>query len=169
MKAVICIVVISINFALSTLHALAATKVFLLAGQSNMGGAAGPAYNDAPLPSPYNATQTAVKILGRSDNQVWNTWQDLKIGFGQVPNSFGPEVTFGYKMDNTIFPNDDIYLVKYGVGGTKLSGAYNEWNTTINGGAGGALYQGFKSTVDAAMANLTAAGKSPTIAGLVWR
>jgi hypothetical protein len=168
MKNAICIVAVVISLELVAGSALATTKVYLLAGQSNMGGAGGPAYGEPALPAPYNAVQTSVHILGRADDQTWNTWQNLQIGFGQVPNSLGPEVTFGYTLHNTIFPNDSIYLVKYGVGGTRLSSAANEWNTSINGGAGGALYQSFKSTVNSAMANLTTAGKSPTIAGLIW-
>jgi hypothetical protein len=167
MKTITCIAAIAIALALTKTPAAAGTKVFLLAGQSNMSGAAGPAYNDPPLPAPYHVVQSNVHILGRCDNQVWKTWQELQIGFGQVSNSFGPEVTFGYTM-HTLLPKDDIYLVKFGVGGTKLGAGRNEWNVTLNNGKGGALYQEFKATVDAAMTNLAAAGKSPTIAGLLW-
>ena len=151
--------------------ATAATKVFLLAGQSNMVGVGGADYGDVPIPPPYDVPQTSVHIWNNTiydGNTYGNGWAELQQGFGYGSGSFGPEVTFGYTLDHTILPADDIYLVKYALGGTHLSSAYNEWNVNVNGGAGGALYKGFKSYVNGAMQNLTNAGRSPTIAGMIW-
>lgn len=95
--------------------ATAATKVFLLAGQSNMAG------HETGLPAaPYNATQPV---------QFWNSsnngWVNLKPGYGCTTNDIEPEVGFGYALHNSILPNDDIYLVKWGVDSTSLAGPWN--------------------------------------------
>ena len=131
---------------------MAATKVFLLAGQLNMAGE-GTAAN---LPSPYNTPQT--------DVHFWNSsqWVSLQGGFGDGSSGtlFGPEVTFGYTL-RQLFPKDDIYLVKYGLTSTSLA---VQWNP--NGS--GACYNTFKTTANAALANLSVADKSPTVAGMIW-
>ncbi len=141
--------------------ARAETKVYLLAGQSNMAGVGGypgtyyPA--DAPCPAPYNAPQTDVNFW---DN---GSWVPTQPGFGYQPGTmeFGPEVSFGYTLHNSIDPTDNIYLVKVGNSGTTLA---DNWNPDGTGDA----YNIFKSQVNAAMANLTAAGQSPVIAGMLW-
>lgn len=135
---------------LGTVPASAATKVFLLAGQSNMAG------HETGLPTAtYNEVQTGVKYWNASSNG----WTDLAPGFGCTTNDIGPEVGFGYALHNTIFPDDDIYLIKYGQDSTSLAG---QWNPNGSGSA----YNTFKSRVTAAMASL--AGQSPTIAGMIW-
>jgi hypothetical protein len=155
--------VIAASLMLASVPATAATKVFVLAGQSNMVGGGGSDDGDPPIPAPYNVAQPDVRIWWLNKG-----WADLQQGFSYSAHSFGPEVSFGYRLHHTILPTDSIYLVKYAVGGTHLASACNEWNVTINQGKGGALYQKFKSAVNAAMANLTAAGKSPAIAGMIW-
>jgi hypothetical protein len=35
-----------------------------------------------------------------------------------VRDYFGPEVTFGYMLKHSIFPDDGIYLVKHAIGGS---------------------------------------------------
>jgi hypothetical protein len=152
----ICILAILLGVVLTVSPAMAATKVFLLGGQSNMAGC-GAGEWDVACPSPYNAPQTAVKFWSSS------SWVNLQPGFGfpnSVPNSFGPEVSFGYRL-HQLLPNDDIYLVKLGVSGTNLAA---DWNPD----APGATYTTFKTTAAAAIQNLTAAGKSPTVAGMIW-
>lgn len=132
--------------------AIAATKVFLLAGQSNMAGEG----KVSELPPPYNVPQTSVKFWSN------NNWVVLQGGFGDGKTStlFGPEVTFGFALRH-FFPKDDIYLVKYGLTSTDLAVQWNPNGT-------GECYNTFKSAVVAAMQNLSAAGKSPAIAGMVW-
>jgi hypothetical protein len=133
---------------------VAGTKVFLLAGQSNMEGCGG-GYNDDPLPAPYKAPQPTVKYWSEGG------WIDLRGGFGDTASTFGPEVTFGYILHRRVFPTEDIYLVKYAVGGTNLA---VRWKPDGSGDC----YNAFKSRVTAAMKNLAAAGKSPKIVGMIW-
>ena len=160
----------------------AATKVFLMGGQSNMAGLGGfpndtpqPGYSaDKPLPAPYNVVQTGVKFWNYSGavlTNPWNSnginnpdvgtqWVSLQNGFGWEPVEFGPEVTFGYRL-HQLLPNDEIYLVKLGVNGSDLA---NSWNPNGTGGN----YNLFKSRVNAAIQDLVGSGKSPIIAGMVW-
>jgi hypothetical protein len=167
----------------------AETKVFLLAGQSNMAGVGGysgylsgapwttPPYGqgpDAPCPSPYNQPLSAVKFWNYTPDQnpipggdeikpgVGTGWVDLQQGYGALRNhgpQFGPELSFGARLHD-LYPNDNIYLIKYGLSSTNLAA---NWNPS-----GGDCYNAFDARVNAAMANLTAAGKSPTIAGMIW-
>jgi len=126
---------------------------------------------EAPCPSPYDAPQTAVQFWnfgpGVQPDPTWDLnfpgvgtgWVDLEPGYGHQPGEFGPEVSFGYRL-HELFPNDEIYLVKEGVSGTNLAG---DWNPHTGG-----IYNIFKNRVNAAVANLTAAGKSPVISGMIW-
>lgn len=152
----------------------AAVKVFLLGGQSNMAGVGGfPGGNygpaDAVCPHPYNQIQTTVKFWNygatpqpgqMNDPTVGTGWVSLQPGYGFTGDEFGPELSFGYRL-HQLFPDDEIYLVKYGISSTDLA---NNWNPNGTG----ACYNMFKSRVNAAMQNLTAANKNPTIAGMIW-
>jgi hypothetical protein len=163
----------------------AETKVFLLGGQSNMVGLGGytgypmgspwndPPYDhaDAKCPAPYDAPQPAVKFwnYGAEADEKHNNvlkagdgWIDLRPGFGNRDDEFGPEVSFGFML-HKYFPNDEIYLVKSSTGGTDLA---EQWNP--NPEKMGPQYKLFKSRVDAALANLNAAGKKPVIVGMIW-
>ena len=128
----------------------ATVKVFLLAGQSNMGGAG----SVALLESPYDAPQPDVNFW----NNTTNSWGALQPGWGNTSAEFGPELTFGYEI-NLAFPDDDIYLVKYAPSSTSL---YSDWNPNGSGWC----YNNFKSEANAALANL--AGSSPMVAGMIW-
>jgi hypothetical protein len=180
-------------FLLATLFAIfvgtstrAETKVFLLAGQSNMLGEGGyadymphgtiwtqPPYDkaDLPCPAPYNQPLDAVKfwnytpdtIVDQSHNAgIGTDWIPLQNGYGNKVNEFGPELSFGAKL-HQMYPSDEIYLVKYAVGGTDLGSQWNPANT-----GSGALYPLFKSRVNAAINNLVLKGKIPTVAGMIW-
>jgi hypothetical protein len=163
MKTATCIVTVMVGFVLAAVPARAATKVFLLGGQSNMAGCGVTADLTTP---PYNGRYTDIKVWNSWSNAstVGNAWVDLQGGYGfdGYPgiSMFGPEVSFGYDLHNRVFPNDDIYLVKLGANSTTLA---NQWNPSS-----ATIYGYFKSRVNAAMANLTAAGKAPTIAGMIW-
>jgi hypothetical protein len=134
----------------------AATLVYLMGGQSNMDG-----YGVvSELPYQYSLPQPGVKFWSN------NAWVDLRGGFGSPYagfSAFGPEVTFGNTL-HTMFPDDNIYLVKYAIGGSTLADAANQW--TPNGSGG--VYNAFKTSVDAALKNLSDARLSPSIAGMVW-
>jgi hypothetical protein len=140
---------------------IAATKVFILAGQSNMEGV-GVA---SELPAIYGGVQSDVKIW----NNVWSapdtgTWSSLKPSAWTNADTgvtyFGPEVTFGYQIANRLLPNDQIYLIKYAAGSTSL---YKDWKP-----GSGWCYTNLKTAVTSAMKNLTTANLSPSIAGMIW-
>ncbi|MBN1393434.1 MAG: PEP-CTERM sorting domain-containing protein [Pirellulales bacterium] len=133
----------------------AATRVFLLAGQSNMDGRA----SVANLPAPYDQPQTEVKIW---DYWSGGGWADLEGGFStyNTGNLFGPEVSFGYAL-NELFPDDDVYLVKYSEGGTSLA---EDWNPDGTGGH----YNTLKTAANAALQDLVGDGLSPIVSGMVW-
>lgn len=135
--------------------ASAATKVFLLGGQSNMDGRA-PVNSLSP---PYNQPQTDVKIW---DYWSGGGWADLRGGFStfNTGNLFGPEVSFGHRL-HEMFPNDDIYLIKYSKGGTSLE---EDWNPD----GSGAHYNTFKATANTALQDLVGAGLSPEVVGMIW-
>jgi hypothetical protein len=180
MKSAIHIVIASLLFAVGATPA-AATKVFLMGGQSNMAGVGGfpndtpaPGYGaDKPLPAPYNVIQTTVQFWnygtpttnpfnsnGLNNPTVGTAWVSLQNGFGWEPVEFGPEVTFGYTL-HKLLPNDQIYLVKLGVDGSDLA---NSWNPNGTG----ANYNLFKSRANAAIQNLTNDGESPAVVGMIW-
>ncbi len=153
-----------------------ATKVFLLAGQSNCLGCGG--YGDSPVPPPYDKPQTEVhfwseKPLSQENtDQSENRWVPLKTGYGygliqsgiwvgsKYKNCFGPEVSAGYRLKQ-LHPKDDVYIIKYAVGATNL---FKDWNP--NGS--GRCYPVFKSRVNAALKNLRDANRAPEIAGMMW-
>jgi hypothetical protein len=149
-RTVISFLVLVLTLTVSSSNA--ATKVFLLAGQSNMAGEG----NVADLTAPYNTPLSEVKFWNNSQ------WVALRGGFGDGTSGtlFGPEIGFGHRL-HELYPKDDIYLVKYGLTSTNLA---VDWNP--NGA--GIRYNIFKSTADAALKNLANAGLSPTIAGMIW-
>jgi hypothetical protein len=178
--------------------ASAATKVFILAGQSNMvgeGGYDGYMHNpgpgvsvapiwtngfpatDAACPAPYNTPSPTVKFWNYNPNNltyaygngysqvpgIGNGWDSLQPGYGNRLNEFGPEVSFGARMQE-LYPNDQIYLVKYAVGGTDLG---YQWNpATAASHPADSLYLNMKNRVNAALASLS--GQNPTVAGMIW-
>jgi hypothetical protein len=166
--------------------ASAATKVFLMGGQSNMAGVGGysgylppntnpwslPPYDhaDSPCPSPYNQPLSSVNFWNYTTDTVGadlvhhpgggNGWMSLQNGYGYRTDQFGPELSFGARLQE-LYPDDEIYIVKLGITSTSLGG---HWNP--NGS--GATYNLFKQRVNAAIGNLVGQGKTPQIAGMVW-
>ncbi|MCD4728774.1 MAG: sialate O-acetylesterase [Pirellulales bacterium] len=137
--------------ALAVAPATAATKVFLLGGQSNMDGRA-PADDLSP---PYDQPQTEVKYWSGGG------WVDLQGGFStDISDCFGPEVSFGYAL-REIFPNDDVFLVEHSQGSTNLAVHWSPDGT-------GEHYNALKSAADAALQDLTTSGLSPAVAGMIW-
>lgn len=132
------------------LHASAATRVFLLAGQSNMVGVG----EASDLKAPYDKPPANVKIWGGKG------WKELGPGVSNKPNRFGPEIAFGHAMSKA-YPDDEIYLIKYAAGGTAL---YNDWSPK----EGGPQYKQFMSTAQAALKNLDEAGVKYSIDGMLW-
>ncbi len=163
MRNAISIAMLAMSFIQTTVSATAETKVFLIAGQSNAAGCG----VTADLTAPYDVPLSQVKFWNKCNsipnNNPGDAWVDLQGGFGHqfYPglSMFGPEVSFGYRL-HQLFPHDDIYLVKYALSSQDLA---VHWRPTT-----GNIYSIFKSRVDAAIANLRAAGKSPVIAGMIW-
>jgi hypothetical protein len=193
MKKVVLGLAVLMTVVLLDAPASAATKVFLLGGQSNMAGvggyngyalppghpwdSSGPPWNfnypgaDDPCPAPYHLPQAAVKFWNYSDGvspgssavhdpATGNAWINLQNGYGYRGDQFGPELSFGYRL-HELYPDDEIYLVKYGISSTSLA---VDWNP--NGS--GPMYNNFKARVNAALQNLILHGKNPTIAGMLW-
>ena len=122
-------------------------KLYYLGGQSNMAGV-GAHPTDDPIPPPYDVPQTDVKIWNASTGN----WSDLQLGFGNVSTQFGPEITFGDNIKD-LYPDDEIYLVKHAISSTDL---HVEWKPDGTGH----MYNTLTARTNAAIANLTAAGKS---------
>ena len=168
-------VALLLSLMLTSVTAVAETRVYLLAGQSQMAGLGG---YDTPITSPYNVPQPNVKFWNYGPQPPANAviepvsggwinnatagdgWVDLQPGFGYTSTEFGPEVSFGYKI-HSMFPGDNIYLIKYAISATNLAVQWNPNGT-------GPLYNTFKARVDAAMQNLVGQGLSPKIAGMLW-
>jgi hypothetical protein len=187
MKKIYVFLLITLMAILFVAPASAATKVFLMGGQSNMAGLGGydgylgtnqppwtdPPYNkaDKPCPAPYSTPLTSVNFWNYSPDTIaggdhvlspgtGNGWDSLQNGYGYRNDTFGPELSFGARL-RQLYPNDEIYLVKTGISGTTLGG---DWNSTS-----GATYNLFKSRTIAALNNLTnVLHKTPVIAGMIW-
>ncbi len=175
-QVVLCFAAIAALLNLIAGSAMAGVKVFLLAGQSNMLGCGG--YDNSSPPAPYNQPLSAVQFWGEksltqeSTDQTGNSWVDLSVGYGyglidsgswtgaKYDACFGPEVGAGHRL-HELFPNDDIYLVKYAVGATNL---YSDWKPDGTG----RCYNVFKARVKAAMENLRDSNLDPEIAGMMW-
>jgi hypothetical protein len=181
-----CISLAALAILLPETPASAATRVFLLGGQSNMAGLGAysgylPAnwypwtsdsqYQDAEpaCPAPYSQQSTSVKFWNYSTSPTTNpnsvnspgtgtAWIPLQNGYGYRTDTFGPELSFGAKLQE-MYPEDEIYLIKTGLDGTSLGG---DWKTS----GAGAAYNLFKSRVTAALATLS--GKNPIIQGMIW-
>ena len=125
------------------------TRIFLLGGQSNMKGQG----LNSELTSPYDMIQTNVSFWSGGE------WVGLAPGFGNTAAHFGPELTFGYTVQQAL-PSDHILLIKYAANGTAL---YNDWAPSS-----GPQYTAFMSTALAALADLDADGVDYEISGMLW-
>jgi hypothetical protein len=102
--------------------------VFLLAGQSNMGGHA-----KGPLPEPYRGQPANVLFFEAGDfrrlgPRDYDSGAVLRLGDKGV-GRFGPEVSFGHEIAKA-FPRRTILLIKLGPGGTSLA---RKWTPAIRG------------------------------------
>lgn len=148
-------VTLAVNLAIECPTASAITRVFLLAGQSNMEGTGRSTKLTPPLSDP------------QKDVWYWHDgWVLLKPGFGHNfnygdvdPKQFGPEVSFGRAMADAL-TNDDIYLIKHGVNGANLAVQY--------AAPGSKGYIEFRNKVKAALANLDDANIDYEISGMLW-
>ena len=147
--------------------------VYLVGGQSNMDGR-GNTSDLVGAKAFWNQPQTNVQIYyanpvnEQPTNPTYNSgWQIFKPGFcvppgfsGPLPSPrFGPALSFAKTISDTT-PNRRIALIKVTQGGTSLS---SDWKP-----ASGYMYATFTNIVHLALNELTNAGHSYTIRGMIW-
>ena len=142
-------------------------RVFLLGGQSNMGGVA-PVEDLEP---PFDQPNEDVWIW--QDDEVANVgWTALRGGFsgsGSTGNddTFGPEVSLGDTLAGS-FGTDRVAFVKHGeagVGATMQLG----WNPDLGGGQGpGQIYSDFLDKTNKALSFLANDGHSFEVSGVFF-
>jgi len=136
-------------------------SVYLLGGQSNMGGVGSDA-NDL----------TGAQANPLPDVQIWqdgiNQFVDLRAGFNNnfgVGAGFGAELGFGFALEaarqNGTSDTEEIYLAKYAIGSTDLD---EDW--AIDGTNN--TYSAFQDWVGNALGNLDSAGINYDVEGLLW-
>jgi hypothetical protein len=128
--------------------------VFLLAGQSNMGGHA-----RGPAPEAYGGQPQNVlffeagdfRKLGPRDFDSGAVLQRGDKGVGR----FGPEVSFGHEIAKA-FPRRTILLVKHGPGGTALAG---QWTPEVREQHYDKLLEGYRAATK---------GRQAVPAAVIW-
>lgn len=157
------------------------TKVFLLAGQSNMDGRGDASkLSEAEMKLLTNASQkihfvykgtvgegNAIRYNGALD--FTNPWNFVKQKF-RIEKCFGPELFFGVELVKN-YPKQDYLFIKRSQGGTSLYGAWNpNWSfekaSFFNEQDKPKLYQDFIDLVDAELAELHP--DSYEIVGMLW-
>ncbi|MHC4503100.1 MAG: sialate O-acetylesterase [Planctomycetota bacterium] len=167
------------------------TKVFVLAGQSNMEGHGvikGRPGQKGTLETLTKDPATAARYKHLLDKDgKWIVRDDvflsyygtkcrLTIGKSAARNAIGPELPFGWTVGD--YFDDPVLLIKFGPGGTSLAGP---WRPPSSGKAGdkergpgvGDQYDGMIAGVKKQLANLGAdfpelAGKGHEIVGFGW-
>jgi hypothetical protein len=132
-------------------------KVFLLAGQSNMGGAS--RASELPL---RLQTPLADVLFHNGDEHSLNgrTLMTLRPTTNGGAG-FGPEITFGDALASAN-PAEVYALIKYAAAGTSLHG---DWTAVPPDGV---FYRNFKDRVAAGLEALKRAGYVPTVVGMLW-
>ena len=157
------------------------TKVFLLAGQSNMDGRGDASkLTEAEMELLANASQkihfvykgtvgegNAIRYNGALD--FTNPWNFVKQKF-RIEKCFGPELFFGVELVKN-YPKQDYLIIKRSQGGTSLYGAWNpNWSfekaSFFNEQDKPKLYQDFIDLVDTELAELHP--ESYEIVGMLW-
>ena len=158
------------------------TKVFILAGQSNMDGRGNADLLSkeelAALDSAkeriqfyYKGTVNNMKeplvIDGALD--VTEPWEFVKKKF-RLNKCFGPELFFGIELSKN-YPDQEFLFIKRSQGGTSLYGAWNpEWSfekaQTANEENKRKLFEDLISTIDTRLKKLPP--KSYEIVGMLW-
>lgn len=128
--------------------------VYLLAGQSNMDG-----YSLLTgLPPSLRVAQPDVPLFWSERG----SFAPLAPASSAGASYTGPEVSFGRALADTGRP---VALVKYGIGATSL---YTYWDPEGDGVETGEGWRLLVETIDAAAADLDAAGAPWRWAGFVW-
>ncbi|MCP4803785.1 MAG: sialate O-acetylesterase [Proteobacteria bacterium] len=133
------------------------TRVYLLAGQSNMDGYG----QTTSLPPSLRTAQPDAEIY-------WSgmpVWRGLQASSPVSGLCFGPEVLLGRTLADA-YPEDDVRLIKHSVGGTNLA-EYWYPGTSRTDPAMGDGYRIWIETVEAGLEALEADG-DVEIAGMAW-
>jgi hypothetical protein len=157
------------------------TKVFILAGQSNMDGRGDASkLSEAEMKLLTNASKkihfvykgtvgegNAIRYNGELD--FTNPWNFVKQKF-RIEKCFGPELFFGVDLVKN-YPKHDYLFIKRSQGGTSLYGAWNpNWSVEkasfFKEQDKPKLYQDFIDLVDAELAKLQP--DSYEIIGMLW-
>ena len=158
------------------------TKVFLLAGQSNMDGRGDfsklsddelkdLAFAQQKIKYYYKGTANNIKLPLIIDGVLSATdpWNFVKKKF-RINKCFGPELFFGIELSKR-YPENEFLLIKRSEGGTSLYGAWNP-NWTYEKAKLKAeehknkLFQDFINTVDKQLSKLPEG--SYEIVGMLW-
>lgn len=137
------------------------TRVWLLAGQSNMVGIG----QVTGLPPSLRVGQPDVEIFW-SGVPAWRPLEPSSAYSSGSARYTGPETSFGRTLADSL-PDVDVKLIKHAVGGTDLASYWHpgEYRDDPAQGAG---YRDWLATVDAGLAELDAAGTDYQIAGMIW-
>ncbi|MEM8504707.1 MAG: sialate O-acetylesterase [Cyanobacteria bacterium P01_D01_bin.1] len=129
----------------------ALVPVYLLAGQSNLVGAASVSnLSDPSFAQPF------------AEAQIWSRtareYVDLQPSFDGRSDRVGASLSFGRRVvENT---GEDTYLIEYGLGGTSLA---EDWNVED-----GEQFELFRDFTVKALDNLIEQGLNYEVKGLVW-
>lgn len=158
------------------------TKVFLLAGQSNMDGRGDASKMTKQDKKELKLAQNNISYYykGTTNNikepiiidgvlDVTDPWQYVKKKF-RIEKCFGPELFFGIELAKK-YPEEKFLFIKRSEGGTSLYGAWNP-NWTLEKAQlkkeehKRKLYEDFIETVDSQLENLQ--NGSYEIVGMLW-
>lgn len=142
----------------SALPAKAATRVFILAGQSNAGGG-GVYVNQIPDPGLLVMPPNLVYYSNASSDPTQpSTFSESSM--------YGPEVSFGQILA-TAFPNEEIWIVRYAVGGSSMLAWKPDWSfeeaETVGDGSKGPLFTKLIEYV-----RTITGGHAVNISGFLW-
>lgn len=156
-----------------TMSATAATKVFILAGQSNMDGRGKKSELTGDLEK-WAKPQADVRIAYSNSTirgpYTSGGFKPLEPGYSVPPGSnklgdkyklpaatFGPEVSFGRTIADAL-PSDKIVIIKFSEGGTSL---HKDWKLDQPAG----LYEQFLAFTQKSLKDLN---DTYELAGMVW-
>lgn len=144
-------------------------KVVVLAGQSNAAGYTHSEYlKDTVGEDQYEIYRQGfetVKInynIDYNKNGSNNKFVNVKLGQGCARDRFGPEIGMAEVFSSYL--EENIYIIKYAVGGTTL---HTDW-ASISSGSEGACTKGLYNHLDAALNKLVEEGYTPSIGALCW-
>jgi len=130
------------------------TRIFILAGQSNMAGAG----ISTELPEWYLQTPEQVKLFEDGEYR--------EFAYGKT---FGPEIGFAHEIAQ-VYPDDTIILCKVACGGANL---YYDWNPDgVSRGPEdvyrGPLYPKLLNTLKQIIDGLHERKIEPVVSGMLW-